>query len=161
MSKKVVIRDPLLKKVNTLPEVIVTLIGDFLPDEVVYAIKIKDLKKPGKLLDSCSSCLKTLFLLHFSNMREFLSLLSFEDAKKEAIDGEVHFAHGSTSGKIIKSKILQMIDIAKDANPKFAYKMLTTIISLIDDPSKKYRSNLSGFDFHKKLTMDDVLAVHA
>lgn len=159
----VIIRDSFMQRVNGLPESLVTLIGEFLPEKVVFEIKIRELEskvKIKKLLSRCNSSLKTVFLINITTSREFLSLLSLEDAQKEVTPGQPHFIHGTTSGKIAEEKILQIIDVAKASNPKFGYEILNKFRILIK-PTKKYSSNIHmGIAYSKTLTMEDVLAVH-
>ena len=159
----IIIRDPFMQRVNHLPEFLVSLIGDFLPEEVVFEIKVRDLEslvKIKKLLRSCSYCLKQTFLFHFSSKREFLSLLSREDAINEVTPGAHRFVHGAT-GKIAEQKILQIMNVARTSNPKFAYEILNKLRILID-PRKNYRCNilLGGSSYRNLLTMEDVFAVH-
>lgn len=162
-TKKGTFSDAFLQKVNQLPEVLVELIGTFLPKEVVFDVKIRDLEsriKTQKLISRCSAPLKTGFLTYFSKTRQFLSLLPHEDAVNEVNSLGTKYYYVATA-KEAELKILQLIEMAKATNPEFAFDVLKKLHILID-PAKKYKSqkprwNFNPFNF-PALTMEDVEA---
>jgi len=160
-TKKGAFVDPLLQNVNKLPEVLVELIGSFLPKEVVFDIKIKDLEsrvKTQKLISRCSAPLKNMFLKCFSKTRQFLSLLTYEEAIEQvSIQGNRYYY--VATAKESELKILRMIEMAKASDPEFAYNMLKKLHILID-PTKKYKTQKTGWynktHVFRPLTMEDV-----
>jgi len=153
--------DPFLQKVNQLPEVLVDIIGSFLPKEIIFDIKISILEsrvKTQKLISRCSAPLKTGFLKKFSSTRQFLGLLPYEEAVQQTTSLGKRYWYVS-SAKEAELKTLHLIELAKASNSELAFDMLKKLHILID-PTKKYkcpkeRWNYQPFNFGT-LTMEDV-----
>jgi hypothetical protein len=161
--KKGVFTDPLLQKVNLLPEELVKMIYTFLPDEVIYAVKVnilESLLKTSKLLSRCSAALKKTFLTSFCRTRQFLALLPYEEAVKEVSWTESHYYYSSTV-KETEVKTLHLLEMAKVSNPKFAHQILKTLHILID-PAKKYKCKKFAWNENpfRNLTIQDVEEIH-
>ena len=163
MSKKmkkgtILFSDPLLQKINCLPEDLVVLIGTFLPEEV-FSIKnhiLESMLKTNRLLSRCSAALKKSFLTSFCRTRQFLALLPYNDAVAEvSLMGNRYYY--SDTVKETEVKILHLLEMAKASNPKFAHHILKTLHILID-PSKKYKCKKFAWNENpfKNLTEEDV-----
>lgn len=159
--------DPLLEKISRLPEDVVYFISTFLPDDVVYDVRVRELEngKPTKsLLNRCDDGLKNKILLYFSRKAEFLSTIPYQEAVEQVrvIGGEVNNSwspyYWTWNNSMQNVKILHLIDMAKASNPKFAYEILRWFHVLID-PTKKYRCEYSMFQ-HRELTEEDLYLYH-
>lgn len=159
--------DPLLDKISRLPEDVVYFISTFLPDDVVYDVRVRELenRKPTKsLLNRCDDGLKNRILLHFSRKPEFLSTIPYQEAVEQVrvIGGEVNNSwspyYWTWNNSMQNVKILHLIDMAKASNPKFAYEILRWFHVLID-PKKKYSYEYNVFQ-HRELTEEDLYLYH-
>jgi hypothetical protein len=161
--KKGQVSDPLLQKINRLPEDVVNFISTFLPDDVVFDIRVRDLEKrkaTKSLLSRCEPELKARILTRFSTVPEFLSLLPWEERyiQIREIDGEVNPSwnpyYWIWCDSMLNVKILNLINMAKASNPKFAYEILRWVHILID-PTKKYKLKYNFYQ-HRTLTDNDL-----
>ena len=158
------ITDSKKKKITSLPEDIVNLIGSFLPQEVILEIKIRELEfttKTSALLGCCSKELQVAILNSFSTQREFLSLLPYDDALyqiREYAESEFRPYANCKYTKEPSLKIRQMIEMAKTSNPEFAFDMLKKLHILID-PTKKYKK-AQGIRTFNVLTIEDLHEAH-
>ena len=135
--KKGTFTDPLLQKVNLLPEVLVDMIKEFIGFDVRISI-LEFTTSTRKLLSRCSAPLKHDILYSFCRKRQFLSLLPDEEAIKHIGYMHSHYEYARTA-KDAEVKIINLIEMAKTSNPKYAYEMLKKLHILVD-PAKKYIS---------------------
>lgn len=153
--QKGVFTDQFMQKVNQLPEVIVDIIRQYLPINI--KISMFEFTTPTrKLLSRCSAPLKRDFLYSFCRTRQFLSILPYDEAIKHVGYNHSHYEFTSNA-KDTEVKILNLIEMAKTSNPKYAYNMLKKLHILID-PTKKYMSPKRAYNNNpfKPLTMEDL-----
>jgi hypothetical protein len=160
---KGIMSDPLLNRLNGMPEDIVKNIESFLPVDIVLGIKIQGLElkiTTRKLLSRCSKRLRESFLQNFASNREFLAILPYCEAIKEISrfsEGDPNYEYAPyryiTYADEATYKITHLIEMAKVNNPVYAFKMLKKLHILID-PSKKHILNLE-FRSREPLTIDD------
>ena len=151
--EKGIFEDALLAKINGMPEDIVDYIGSFLPDDVVFAIKARDLEyniRTRKLLDQCAGGkdLQVAFLKNCFSKHECLEMLPFDEEVQQFHMFPEEYAYDANFRPYVKVtykaeaqyRIIRLIETAKKANPKFAFNILKTLHILIQ-PGKKYRRN--------------------
>jgi hypothetical protein len=129
-----------------LPEVLVALIGSYLSYDV--RIKLLEQRGPIKTYLDCLRSWSREYLFILCRQKEFLTL--FEDIN-EALCQVSHLKNhipnpkynqswlhmGGRNQKASVNKILHMINLAKERNPKFAYQILSLFYIKID-PMKRY-----------------------
>ena len=154
--KKGQFSDPLLQKINRLPEDVVNFISTFLPDDVVFDIRVREFenrKATKSLLSRCEPELKARILHHFSTVPEFLSVLPWEERyiQIREIEGQVNPSWNAYywvwSNSMLNVKILNLINMAKASNPKFAYEILRWFHILIDT-TKKYKLKYNSYQYN-------------
>ena len=133
---KGIFTDPLLRKVNQLPEVVVDLISTYLPLDVKIEL-IESSTTTEKLLSQCNANLCKTLLKSFCRTRRFLSVLfQKQTIQHDALTHlDVYYEYCCTV-KEARVKIMYLIDAGKLFSPRLAYHMLKTLHILID-PSKK------------------------
>lgn len=146
----------LLEKINGLPEVLVEIIGEYLP----YTVRIEIIKASQKrtirgLLGKMPAHLMEMFVLQIRQTPGFLQALPYELAKQEVTtfpneNGEVvtnrsyqpRFIHFNV--KDSKEKIKYILAISMKSNPKFHYTVLRMMMVLFN-PEKKYKRLTQGY----------------
>jgi hypothetical protein len=138
--------EEILKKISKLPEVIVNIISEYLP----YNVRVALIEQRYKTTISCFRNNRTeltnypykyfmfiSFLESIGTSSEFLYLLTRQEAREQiltltAFRYKLQYVYcGDTcNSKILKNKILWATEMAKNSNPKFAYKIMKMIIVL-------------------------------
>jgi len=142
---KGIFTDPLLRKVNQLPEVLVDLIAEYLPIDVKVEL-IESRIKTEKLLSQCNAKLCTALLTSFCRTRRFLAVLF----QKQTIQHDALTHLGTdyeycSTVKEARVKIMYLIDAGKLFSPRLAHHILKTLHVLIDPTKKNNLKNMPRF----------------
>ena len=146
LKKKGQKSEPILDRVDLLPEAVVSIIASYLTYNV--RIKLLESRGPIKTYLDCLRSWSREYLFILCRQKEFLTL--FEDIN-EALCQVSHLKNhipnpkynqswldmGGRNQKASVNKILHMINLAKERNPKFAYQILSLFYIKID-PMKRY-----------------------
>jgi hypothetical protein len=167
LKKKGQKSEPILDRVDLLPEAVVSIIASYLTYDV--RIKLLESRGPIKTYLDCLRSWSREYLFILCRQKEFLTL--FEDIN-EALCQVAFLKNGIPNPKYIQSwlhvggrnqkasvnKILHMINLAKERNPKFAYQILSLFYIKID-PMKRYTiKNYDTWlqeDVPRQLTIED------
>lgn len=140
--------EPILEKINKLPEDIVRIIGEYVP----YSVRIELLEsrqKTSTLLNKMTCDMSHMFLGIICTEPDFLKMLSPEEAMKQMpliYDeyGEIvrNLNYSPFYGRNYKHaqynyRIRHILNLAKEVNPKFVYKIMK-MIRILFNPLKKY-----------------------
>jgi hypothetical protein len=155
--KKGVYSEPILAKVNKLPEVIVELIGTYLPYETLNELLSQDLKRRVIRIGDRKMLLR--FILEVTSQPKYLTLLPREEALKKVrfLRGGAHnpsyswISYWLHDFKKLKTVIYDTLVLAKAGNPEFAHSVLKTVAVL---NSRKWRVN--KFALERTLTEEDL-----
>lgn len=141
--------EPILNKVELLPEALVQIIGSYLTYEVRNKLLEKSYGSIRKYLTGLNGLIVNRFLLNFYRDPEALKTY---DSVEEALASVKWITPNALNPKYKRipqlttlnrsdmyNYILYMIDQAKKKNPKFAYSIMSKIYILIN-PKKKYRT---------------------
>jgi len=135
--------EPILDKIALLPDEIIRIIRDFMPYEVKNAL-LESKTHIFPLLNTLHEKCLHIFLINMCMDKTILTLMSQDEAAQQirVLGGSRNPTYNPywrcKSKKEMKYKIKNIINIAKEINPKFAYELLSTFHILID-PKKKYR----------------------
>ena len=130
---KGVYSEPILEKVVKLPEVIVEIIGQYLPISVHNNLLSEDLYRKINNIKNVDVTKNVLRVMRHNSM--YLTILSREEARTKIlfIDGVVNQTFESDSFldtnylRYAKKALYQLVVMAKIGNPVFASKILKTI----------------------------------
>jgi hypothetical protein len=155
--KKGVYSEPILAKVNKLPEVIVELIGAYLPYETLNELLSQDLWRRVVRIGDRKMLLR--FILEVTSQPMYLTLLPREEALKKVrfLRGGAHnpsyswISYWLHDFKKLKTAIYDTLLLAKAGNPQFAHSVLKTVAVL---NSRKWRVNKSALE--RTLTEEDL-----
>jgi len=166
LKKKGQKSEPILDRVDLLPEVVVSIIASYL----TYDVRIKLLESRGaiKTYIDCLRSWSREYLFILCRQKEFLTL--FEDIN-EALCQVAHLKNhipnpkydqswlhmGGRNQKASVNKILHMINLAKERNPKFAYQILSLFYIKID-PMKRY--TIKNYDTWLQEAVPRQLTIH-
>ena len=166
LKKKGQKSEPILDRVDLLPEAVVSIIASYL----TYHVRIKLLEQRGPI-KTYLDCLRSWsreYLFILCRQKEFLTL--FEDIN-EALCQVSHLKNhkpnpkynqswllmGGRNQKASINKILHMINLAKERNPKFAYQILSLFYIKID-PTKRY--TIKNYDTWLQEAVPRQLTIH-
>ena len=171
-AKKYTISDSLLKKIQKMPEDITRLIHSYLPYDVRVSL-IRD--SFNSVMNNCRgpepAYIFVSFLNYAATCPEFLPLLSRKEARHQipsltprgyqwrAYTYCVCRKTGTPVTKLVKNKINWLVELAQASNPKFAYKVMKTIVVFGSDFSRIKSMPYSGTERAKRyLTIRDLPA---
>jgi hypothetical protein len=171
-AKKYTISDSLLRKIQRMPDELMRLIRNYLPYDVRISI-IKD--SFNSVMNKCSgpepAYLFVSFLNYAATCPEFLPLLSRKEARHQIPSLTPRGYHwraytycvcrktGNPVTKLVKNKINWLVELAQASNPKFAYKVMKTVIVFGSDFSRIKSMPYSGTERAKRyLTIQDLPA---
>jgi len=166
LKKKGQKSEPILDRVDLLPEVVVSIIASYLTYDV--RIKLLESRGPIKTYIDCLRSWSREYLFILCRQKEFLTL--FEDIN-EALCQVAHLKNhipnpkydqswlhmGGRNQKASVNKILHMINLAKERNPKFAYQILSLFYIKID-PMKRY--TIKNYDTWLQEAVPRQLTIH-
>ena len=164
--KKGEFSEPILKNVLNLPEELIRIIGGYLTYEVKNKL-IHSRNSTGKLLSCLDTSARNRFLQRICRSRDFLSILNPYEADAEIREirpGVLNpnykpfMARHGERKEGGKNKIMYVINLAKDRNPKFAYKILS-IIHIMFEPTKKYSIKRGIYALPRAMTMSDIASL--
>jgi hypothetical protein len=170
--KKYITNDLLLRKIQIMPQDVMLLIRGYLPYDVRVSL-IKD--SFNSVMDKCSgpepAYLFVSFLNYAATCPEFLPLLSRKEARHQIPSLTPRGFHwraytyctcrktGTPVTKLVKNKINWLIELAQASNPKFAYKVMKTVVVFGSDFSRIKSMPYSGTERAKRyLTLQDLPA---
>ena len=142
--KKGIYSEPILAKVNKLPEFIVELIGTYLPYETLNEMLSQDLKR--RVIRIGDTSMLRRFIQEITTRPKYLTLLS----REEALTKVRFLSNGNTNPtynwisyclhdfKKLKTVIYDTLLLAKAGNPQFAHSVLKTVAVL---NSRKWKVN--------------------
>jgi hypothetical protein len=166
LKKKGQKSEPILDRVDLLPEEVVSIIASYLTYDV--RIKLLESRGPIKTYLDCLRSWSREYLFILCRQKEFLTL--FEDIN-EALCQVSHLKNhipnpkykkswlhmGGRNQKASVNKILHMINLAKERNPKFAYQILSLFYIKID-PTKRY--TIKNYDTWLQEAVPRQLTIH-
>uniref|UniRef100_A0A6C0E2B9 Uncharacterized protein n=1 Tax=viral metagenome TaxID=1070528 RepID=A0A6C0E2B9_9ZZZZ len=143
--------EPILSRINKLPEDVVKIIGEYLTFNVRIEL-LESLQKTSTILNKMSPQMTHMFLCIICTSQEFVNLLPPEEAKRQI--PTIHNEHGDlvqnpvfapfygrsrTNGYYVQEKIRirYILNIAKEVNPQFVYHIMKTM-RILCNPLKKY-----------------------
>ena len=156
--KKGVYSEPILAKVNALPEVIVNIVGSYLTYETLNELLSENLMHRVVKIGDKNMLLQ--FIKEVTSKPKYLTLLPREEARKKVVrlsNGDFNpqyswFSYCLRSCKQLKTEIYDTIMLAKARNPQFAHSVLKTVAVL---NTKKWRYN-KYVPRIRELTEDDL-----
>ena len=140
--------EPILARINKLPEDVVKIIGEYLP----YIVRIELLEavqKTSTILNKMSLEMMHMFLSILCTEQHFVNLLPPEEAIKQIPkirdeEGQLvrnpayaPFHNRSNGYAQDKFRIRYILNIAKEVNPQLVYNIIKTM-RILYNPSKKY-----------------------
>jgi hypothetical protein len=150
--------EAILEKINKLPEILVEMIGEYLPISVKNNLLSEELyKKIGKI---GNADVRKGFFRAMTKQPAYFTILNREEARSKIylINGSFNPEYKSYSwfmgSMYIKKEIHKLINLAKEKNPVFAYKMLT-FMAVFNASGKKLRVNHRIVD-NMELTQADL-----
>jgi hypothetical protein len=170
VTKKYTKGDELLRKIQRMPQDVMLLIRDYLP----YEVRISLIRNSfNNVMNLCKgpepAYLFVSFLNYTATCPEFLSLLSRKEARQQIPSLTPRGYHwraytycissktGKPVTKLVKNKINWVVELAQVSNPKFAYKVMKTILVFGSDFSKIKPMPFSGTERAKRyLTLQDL-----
>ena len=166
LKKKGQKSEPILDRVDLLPEAVVSIISSYLTYNV--RIKLLESRGPIKTYLDCLRSWSREYLFILCRQKEFLTL--FEDINealcqvaflKNGIPNPTYnqsWLHvGGRNQKASVNKILHMINLAKERNPKFAYQILS-LFYIKFDPMKRY--TIKNYDTWYQDAVPAQLTIH-
>jgi hypothetical protein len=157
--KKGVYSEPILAKVNKLPEELVKHIGTYLPYETLNELLSQDLKRCVIRIGDRRMLLR--FIQEITTRPKYLTLLPREEARSKVrflSNGDANPEYNWSSYwlhdfKKLKTVIYDTLVLAKAGNPEFAHSVLKTVAVL---NSRKWKVN--KYAIAVNLTEDDLPA---
>jgi len=151
--KKGVYSEPILAKVNKLPEVLVEIIGTYLPYDTLNELLSEDLWRRVVRIGDKNMLLG--FIKEMTSRPKYLTLLPREEARKKVRylqSGVANPEYRWTSYCIngftrLKTEIYDTIILAKAGNPQFAHSVLKTVAVLNSRKWKEYKYGPEIRDF--------------
>ena len=142
--KKGVYSEPILAKVNSLPQELVKIIGAYLPYETLNELLSQDLMRRVIRIGNRSMLLR--FIQEVTSQPNYLTLLSHQEARKKVrylrngdFNPEYNWAsYWIHTCKKLKTVIYDTLLLAKAGNPQFAHSILKTVAVL---NSRKWKVN--------------------
>jgi hypothetical protein len=156
------------KKILELPKEMILQIRNYLPYEVKNELIQQSCSTRSLLEGQHLSVVERLFW-QFCINKEFLTILNIYEAKNQIPDLEKsipywnHLGDRKITSSNMMNKVLYIINLAKERNPKFAYHMLS-FIHIIINKNKKYKLNEENYLYEEetnyfgriKLSLDDL-----
>jgi hypothetical protein len=158
--------EPILDKIKKLPEALVDTIRGYLPYSV--RIVLLETKKHStlQLLGRLKPVAINHYLTRICRTKEFLTVFDRLGAIRQIrrMRGKTNpyyhplcSAYGSNDAvNIVQTKIQHVIDLAKEKNPAFAYKILSAVHVLFN-PTKKYRLVVGPNSWNPRNLVEDDL----
>jgi len=131
--KKGQFSEPILTKVNKLPEEVVNIIKEYLPIHVFNKLMFSTLTKlfvVSKTKPQIPADIKHAFIGLVCNQPETLRLLSYKQAHSIVADMSLYRFANYKNNTDLKNKIFMVLGLAMEKNVEFAYKMLKTVVVL-------------------------------
>jgi hypothetical protein len=161
LAKRGISLEPILARVNKLPEFLVAIIREYFP----YSTRVNLIESripTSKLLHRLNHSALDLFMRMITVNRTFLSLLTAKEAFTQikyvnGRDGRMQnpmykpfCSEDKEPVSVLCNKFAHLIHLAKEKNPRFAYKILS-IVHILIDPTKKYKMSNRGWSYFPPL----------